>query len=158
MTITEVNIKEVVEKLAPVRLAMEEQQINMAVLVDESIESIKVDLNRLLQILINLLSNAMRYSKAGDEIKLEINADKTGIIFSVSDMGPGIAPEHLPHLFDRFTALTRAGAAFPAGGVWGCLLPAAMPRPTGEGYGWKANWVQGQPFMFSFPNRSNKKK
>jgi signal transduction histidine kinase len=139
MTITEVNIKEVVEKLAPVRLAMEEQQINMAVLVDESIESIKVDLNRLLQILINLLSNAMRYSKAGDEIKLEINADKTGIIFSVSDMGPGIAPEHLPHLFDRFYRADESRSSISGGRGLGL----SIARSYAEAHGGRI-WVESE--------------
>jgi two-component system, OmpR family, sensor histidine kinase ChvG len=54
--------------------------------------------------LLNLLDNAQRFSPEGKAVRLSVHGDATGsqIVLRVSDDGPGIAPEYLPRLFDRF--------------------------------------------------------
>ena len=54
------------------------------------------------QALVNLLDNAIRYSPAGEEILLKARSDGEVLEISVSDNGCGIAPEHIPRLFERF--------------------------------------------------------
>jgi len=54
------------------------------------------------QILVNLLTNAVKYSRSGDKIRVATHRENGGAIIRVSDTGPGIAAEHLPHLFERF--------------------------------------------------------
>jgi len=54
------------------------------------------------QIVLNLLANAIEHTPAGGSITLQTQADTAQAIFSIIDTGPGIAAEHLPHLFDRF--------------------------------------------------------
>ncbi len=56
---------------------------------------------RLRQILSNLISNALKFTEAGD-IAVEIAGDEDGVIVKVSDTGPGIAPDDQAHVFDRF--------------------------------------------------------
>lgn len=50
----------------------------------------------------NLVNNAVRYTPAGGEIRLRWSADADGAAFSVTDTGEGIAPQHIPHLTERF--------------------------------------------------------
>lgn len=50
----------------------------------------------------NLLSNALRYTAAGEVVWLQASSGERGADIAVSNPGPGIAPEHLPRLFDRF--------------------------------------------------------
>lgn len=58
---------------------------------------------RIEQVLINLLDNAVRYSPEGGAVNLGVSAPEPGRVkLSVADDGPGIAPEHRPHIFDRF--------------------------------------------------------
>ena len=60
------------------------------------------DATRLAQVLDNLLSNAAKYSSSEAEIVLTLTSDERQVLASVRDHGVGIAPEHLPRLFDRF--------------------------------------------------------
>jgi signal transduction histidine kinase/DNA-binding response OmpR family regulator/CHASE3 domain sensor protein len=59
------------------------------------------DEDKLQQILINLLSNAIKFTEQG-EIRLEAAVDSDQVCFTVRDTGVGIAPEFLPHIFDKF--------------------------------------------------------
>lgn len=60
------------------------------------------DEQRLAQVLDNLLDNAMRHTPPGGEICVGAHADGTNVTIRVADTGDGIAPEHLPHVFERF--------------------------------------------------------
>lgn len=62
---------------------------------------VNADASRLEQVLGNLLSNAFKYADPGTRITLQIRQDDGKAIVSVVDRGPGIAAEHLPHLFER---------------------------------------------------------
>ena len=60
------------------------------------------DPGRLAQIVSNLLSNALRYTDPGGEVRLSVATDENGVILEVSDTGIGIDAEDLPHIFKRF--------------------------------------------------------
>ena len=56
----------------------------------------------------NLLSNAVRYTPAGGNIRVELSGSDAGAVFSVTDSGPGIATEHLPRLTERFYRVDKS--------------------------------------------------
>jgi CheY-like chemotaxis protein/anti-sigma regulatory factor (Ser/Thr protein kinase) len=60
------------------------------------------DAARLQQVVWNLLSNAIKFSSAGSEVRVTLESDGAWARVSVADQGAGIAPEFLPHVFDRF--------------------------------------------------------
>jgi len=60
------------------------------------------DSTRLERIILNLLTNALKYSQAGAPIVLQACHRDNEVVISVTDQGPGIPPEDLPHLFERF--------------------------------------------------------
>ena len=57
---------------------------------------------RLKQVIVNLLDNAIKYSQPGGEVSLATRADDGQAVLEVADHGPGIPPESLPQIFDRF--------------------------------------------------------
>lgn len=64
--------------------------------------SVRADAERLMQVLINLLTNAIQYNHAQGEVRITVSPHHSAAEISIADNGPGIAPEHLPHLFERF--------------------------------------------------------
>jgi signal transduction histidine kinase len=60
------------------------------------------DPDRLEQVVENLVANALRHTPPGGHIELCGRADADAIVLTVADSGAGIAPEHLPHVFERF--------------------------------------------------------
>ncbi len=65
------------------------------------IDNLKVDSNRLAQVLDNLLDNAARYAP-GSEVKINVTQEEKWVLINVQDFGPGIEARYLPHIFERF--------------------------------------------------------
>ncbi len=66
------------------------------------------DRDRLKQVLINLVDNAIKYTPQGGEVTLSLTKDDEWVKISVRDTGIGIAPDHMPNLFDRFYRVDKA--------------------------------------------------
>lgn len=70
--------------------------------------SVLGDEARLIQVIMNLLDNAIRYTKAGGSVTLSVAGTPEAATLAVRDTGIGIQPEHLPHIFDRFYRVDSA--------------------------------------------------
>jgi signal transduction histidine kinase len=75
-----------------------ERAIVIAVRAEAAPVFVHADADRVVQILSNILGNAVRYSPDGGRVELRVTARDGQVRFSVSDEGPGIAPERLPRL------------------------------------------------------------
>ncbi len=62
---------------------------------------IPADRDRIKQVFINLLDNAVKYCPEGSEVRVRLQTDGENIVVEVADNGPGIPPEDLPHIFDK---------------------------------------------------------
>lgn len=74
------------------------------------------DRDELLRLMENLVENAIKYGKPGGEVVIAVETGESEASFSVRDDGPGIAPEHLPRLTERFYRVDTA-ASREAGGT-----------------------------------------
>jgi two-component system OmpR family sensor kinase len=71
--------------------------------------SIEGDPDRLKQLLLNLIDNALKYTPPGGSVTISLYRDQAWVRISVADTGVGIPPEVLPHIFDRFYRAQREG-------------------------------------------------
>ncbi len=120
--------------------------------VDESLAPINVDGARIVQVLANLIGNAIKFSRTGGTISVDVHPVAEGVLFSVSDTGVGIAKEMHSTIFDRFWQEHPAHHG-------GHGLGLAIARGIVEGHGGRL-WVEsevGKGSVFSFvipPDRS----
>jgi two-component system sensor histidine kinase KdpD len=69
-----------------------------------------IDFELMLHALTNLLSNAAVHTPAGTEVRLSVKVEDGAVLFIVADRGPGIPPESIPHLFEKFYRAPSARA------------------------------------------------
>jgi signal transduction histidine kinase len=102
----------------------------------------EVDADRVEQVLTNLLSNALKYTPAHAAVAVEVAGGDDTITFRVRDKGPGIPPEELPHLFDRFYRVP--GIEVQVGSGIGLGLGLYICREIVERHGGRI-WAESRP-------------
>jgi signal transduction histidine kinase len=68
------------------------------------------DPERLHQVIANLVDNAIRHGPSGEPVHIEAGRDGATVMIAVSDRGPGIDANRLPHIFDRYVGSSTAGS------------------------------------------------
>lgn len=63
---------------------------------------------RIKQVILNLVDNSIKYGNEHGEVQVELERDKDNVLISIKDDGPGIAPEHLSRIFDRFYRVEKS--------------------------------------------------
>lgn len=119
---------------------------NAALSVQSSMPEVPVpvqaDRNRIRQLLLNLVTNAVKYTPAGGEVAIGLEAQPENVVLTVADSGIGIAAGDLPHIFDRFwradPARSRAGESPGTG------LGLAITKWVAEAHGGTIT-VQSRP-------------
>jgi signal transduction histidine kinase len=105
---------------------------------------------RLQQVLLNLLSNALKYSPAHRPMRIACQQDGQQVRFSVQDSGPGIAPEEHPHLFERFVRLKREMDSQERGSGLGLYISRRLVEAMGGRIWVESSGIPGEGATFSF--------
>lgn len=143
-----VDLRSLVERLLGT-MAEALQVDRVRVRIPGDLPPVVADPSRLERILTNLLNNALKYSPPGSEVVLSARRRAEEVVVSVADRGPGISPEDLPHLFERFY---RARGVRKSEGLG---LGLYITRMLVEAHGGKI-WVKSRPgrgstFSFTLP-------
>lgn len=126
---------------------METSRIRVEVAAD--LPAVHADHARLERILVNLLSNSLKYSDPGTPVLVRARLAGQEVEVSVSDQGRGIAPADLPHLFERFF---RAAGAHTAEGLGlGLYITRALVEAHGGRVWAKSELGKGSTFYFTLP-------
>jgi signal transduction histidine kinase len=131
-----------------------EKGVKLESMVSEKAPPVLADADRTVQVLTNLLSNALRYTPAGGRVVVEIEPREDDVLFRVSDTGAGIAAEHLSRVFERFYRVEKSRSRSEARG--GSGLGLAISRALVEAMGGRI-WVEsegldkGTTFDFTLP-------
>ncbi|MHB0937696.1 MAG: sensor histidine kinase [Armatimonadota bacterium] len=87
---------------ALVLLHRDATQASVTTMIDEAAPTLWGDAHQLQRVLTNLLDNAVRHTPADGQVTLAAEQEEGWVVLTVTDTGAGIAPEHLPHLGERF--------------------------------------------------------
>jgi signal transduction histidine kinase len=105
--------------------------VGLSTVIGRGAEFVEGDPERLEQALQNLAANALRHTPDGGEIRLEATVSGDRIHVRVRDTGPGIPPEHLPLIFDRFYKADAARKAAAGSGLGLSIVKAIVERHGG---------------------------
>lgn len=103
------------------------------------------DRDRVQQVLANLLANAIQASEAGGRVTVRVRPSREEVVFTVSDSGPGIPTEDLPHVFERW--YRGRGTRYPGSGLGLAIARAIIDVHQGRIW---ADSKEGEGSVFSF--------
>jgi two-component system OmpR family sensor kinase len=103
------------------------------------------------QVVINLISNAIRYNSAGGLVIVKITSDPEFATLSVHDTGQGIATEDIPHLFERFYRADKARSGNNGGAGLGLAITAAIIKAHGGTIDVRSELGAGSIFTVRLP-------
>ncbi|AHY46635.1 Signal transduction histidine kinase [Rubrobacter radiotolerans] len=99
---------------------------------DPDLPPVRADRDRTLQVLANLLSNALRYTPKSGRVTVCVRSETPGsVAFQVSDSGAGVRPEDLPRLFDRFYRTEKSRSREGGGAGIGLAISRALVEAMG---------------------------
>ena len=102
----------------------------------------------------NLLDNAVRFTPAGGKVNLTLTAAGAWVEVAVEDSGPGIDPEHLPHIFDRFYRVEGSRSRESGGAGLGLAIVRQLVEAHGGTVSVESTPGRGSRFAFRLPLRT----
>lgn len=134
--------------LAPVAAAKE---ITLTAQIPPDLPTLRADPDRLRQVLVNLLSNALHFTPSGGRVEVQVLEEGGEFRLTVVDTGPGIAPEDLPHIFDRFYRADKSRSRGTGGSGLGLAIVRSLVELHGGRVTAESAPGQGSRFTVSLP-------
>ena len=127
------------------------QGVVLGVSAESKLPTFHADPDRMAQLLDNLVSNALRYTPEGG--KIELTAQMVGKVLEirVKDSGSGIAPDALPHIFERFYQVDRSRQRMGGGSGLGLAIVQSLVKQHGGMISAESQLGQGTVFIMRFP-------
>ena len=143
---------------AMLQAAAREKRINLEVAAGSNMPFVLGDTDRILEVLINLIDNAIKYGKAGEEslVRVRVERSDRAVLIRVSDEGPGIARAERERIFERFVRGNAAKAGDGGMPIRGSGIGLALVRHIAESHGGTARVVdtpakEGSTFELTIP-------
>ncbi len=113
---------------------------------------VQADPGRIGQVLRNLLVNATNYTPSGGAVQVTVSPVRDGVEVSVQDSGPGIPPEDLPYLFERFYRVDKSRSRATGGVGLGLTIAKRLVEAHGGAINVRSQAGSGSTFYFTLPS------
>lgn len=139
------------EVLSEIEVSRADRDVHLEGDISAEVPPVYADRERVHQVLFNLLDNAVRFTPPGGQVRVTAERHNGSVDIHVADTGPGIPPEHLPRLFERFFRVDPARSRDDGGTGIGL----AIARSVVEAHGGRI-WADSEPgkgsvFTFELP-------
>jgi two-component system, NtrC family, sensor histidine kinase GlrK len=141
-------IKRAIAEITPL---VEAKQIKLESAIDTSLPSVRIDSERILQVLRNLLGNAVKFTPKGGQINITANPANGKLAVSVKDSGPGIPMDSLAAIFEKFNQGSRQGAHVRQGTGLGLAIAKSIISSHGGKIWAESQLGKGSTFIFVLP-------
>ena len=147
-------VSEAVQTMKPLLFKYDQ---HLSVNIPPDPPQVLADRRRIIQVLVNLISNANKYGPTGEEICLEVNVSAKRTRFIIQDRGPGIPIDQRDNLFGRFLFPKDGGEVSQAGAGLGLSVVKAIVEAHGGEVGVEDRPGGGSKFWFTLPVAREKK-
>jgi signal transduction histidine kinase len=130
------------------------KEITLQIESAAELPDVDVDPDRMTQVLVNLLDNALRYTPAGGMITLSATRIQEGVAIVVKDTGPGIPSEDLNHLFERFYRGDKSRQREEGGSGLGLAIAKSLVESQGGQIQVESQPGEGATFIIELPEYS----
>ena len=149
---TPVDLAELIDEARGIVLARGARS-DIALDIAQALPLATADRQRIMQVLLNLIANASRHSPDSSVITVSAWLDESDVVVSVADMGAGIAPDHLPHIFKKYS---QFDAGYPDGPEIADSLGLAICKGIVEAHGGRIRAMSaglglGATYQFTIP-------
>ena len=146
LTLQQCDPSEIVQySLDTVKLQAEQNNISLNLIISEHLPKIKADKEKTAWVLINLLSNAIRYAQNKSKIDIEVKESENKVLFSVKDNGIGIESRYQNKIFDKYFQVPDSGKS---GTGLGLAISKEFIEAQGGKIGLESQIGQGSRFYF----------
>lgn len=143
---------EVVQRAAqPFLLRAEQAGIMLRTEIPPQLSRARADTDRTIQVLTNLLDNALKFTPRGGTITVSAYERRGHVLISVADTGPGIPEAELPHIFDRFYKVDKARAGGGRGAGLGLAIAKRLMEAQGGIIMVESKEDRGARFVIALP-------
>jgi signal transduction histidine kinase len=127
-----------------------QDEVAVEAVIREPLPAVRGDRDRLQQVLVNLIDNAVKYSPPGDRVRVEAEQTDGRVVIEVRDRGPGISPEHQRLIFEKFGRANVAEHAKPGTGL-GLFIARSIAEAHGGALEVRSAPGRGATFRLSLP-------
>ncbi|MNS20120.1 Alkaline phosphatase synthesis sensor protein PhoR [compost metagenome] len=146
------SLTEVVESLEPLA---QEKQVHLDAGLPADPLLIEADTGRVEQVLINLITNAIKFTPPGGHVVVSAHRGPEHVEFSIQDTGIGIANDRLPRVFQKFYQVDATTTREQGGAGLGLSIAKALVEAHGGQIGVESELGRGSTFWFTLPQRGN---
>lgn len=149
---TSVNIPRVIkEEIDQLHATAARRNIKLVFHVPHSFPPLQIDENKIRQVIMNLIDNAIFYSRPGTDVVIELTAHGQEVHFKVNDTGIGVPLAERHHLFTKFFRATNARSVRPDGTGIGLFMAKKVVVAHGGSVIYEPRGSKGSTFGFSLP-------